>query len=321
MINNYQYFIALADTLNISKAAKRLFVSHQCLSRYIKTLEQTYGTTFFERSPRLSLTPAGQAYLKAVRQIQMIETNLESEISDIRQSKQGVLRFGTTSGRYRILVPDAIAAFKQLYPEVTLDVTYSADSTQLCEHILKNEMDIALLNKNLLQSEQLNLQTVLRERFFLVITDAMLMKYFPDDYPACKKKFEKGVNLKDFEQIPFVVSQRNQHTRIVLEPFLRDHAINLNFVLELPEVDLQIVMTQKNYAASFCWSMFLPTIRKLNEEAGEAHLNYYPVRDWSMINEVVVVTKKDKILPEYGRKLIGIFQMQCLQFANSYEET
>ena len=59
MLNNYNYFITLAEELNISRAAEKLFISHQCLSKYLKNLESEYGIPLFERTPALKLTLAG----------------------------------------------------------------------------------------------------------------------------------------------------------------------------------------------------------------------------------------------------------------------
>ena len=83
MLNNYQYFLVLAEEKSISRAAERLYISHQCLSRYLKNLEQEYGIMFFERSPRLSLTPAGQAYLEMLRQIEFLENNFNNLLYNI----------------------------------------------------------------------------------------------------------------------------------------------------------------------------------------------------------------------------------------------
>ena len=51
MLNNYHYFIVLAEELNISRAASRLYISHQCLSKYLKNLEQEHHVTFLWRKP------------------------------------------------------------------------------------------------------------------------------------------------------------------------------------------------------------------------------------------------------------------------------
>ena len=146
MLNNYNYFITLAEEKNISRAAERLFISHQCLSKYLKNLEQEYRVTFFERSPRLKLTVAGEAVLNMLRQVQFLERNLESQLDDIRQSRRGIIRLGTTEGRYRILFPDLLAQYKKLYPEVRLDVHY-ANSEELATGILRNDFDIVIMNK------------------------------------------------------------------------------------------------------------------------------------------------------------------------------
>lgn len=52
MLNNYKYFLVLAEELNISNAAKRLYISHQSLSKYLKGLEEKHGVAFLRGSPK-----------------------------------------------------------------------------------------------------------------------------------------------------------------------------------------------------------------------------------------------------------------------------
>ena len=65
MFTNYHYFLVLAEEGSISRAAERLFVTHQCLSKYISNLETEYGVTLFERKPVFTLTYAGKLMLEA----------------------------------------------------------------------------------------------------------------------------------------------------------------------------------------------------------------------------------------------------------------
>lgn len=57
---NLKYFSVLAEELNFTRAAKRLYISQQALSSHINKLEQHYQSQLFIRTTPLELTPAGQ---------------------------------------------------------------------------------------------------------------------------------------------------------------------------------------------------------------------------------------------------------------------
>lgn len=316
MLNNYPYFIALAETRNISKAAQKLFISHQCLSRYLKNLEQTYHVTFFERTPKLTLTPAGHAYLDTIRQVQLLEENLDSQLEDIRQAKRGYLRVATTEGRYRILIPDLLARFKRIYPDVVLDVQYGSNSKLLSERVLENELDITLLNKSDISHNQLEMRPILKEQLYLVISDQMLESYFPNRYPKCKQEFSSGVDLAQFQHVPFVMGQRHQNSRETLERYLQERNLHLNCIMELSQLDLHFMITARDVAASFCWSMYIPTIQKMNQEPELSHLNVFPVKGRGLINHLMLITRKGKLFPAYGRDFIQLIREECSRFAD-----
>ncbi len=61
-IRQLRYFIAVADTLNFSRAAESVYLSQSALSRQIMELEQEVGLPLFRRSTRkVELTAAGRA--------------------------------------------------------------------------------------------------------------------------------------------------------------------------------------------------------------------------------------------------------------------
>ena len=128
MLQNYQYFLTLAETLNISQAAKQLFISHQCLSRYLKTLESECGLMLFERKPSLSLTYAGETLLAAFRQIQRIEQDTLSQLEEIQDGTSGEVRIGITEGRLRIFFPRLLESYQPLFPNAA--ARSSADCDQ-----------------------------------------------------------------------------------------------------------------------------------------------------------------------------------------------
>jgi DNA-binding transcriptional LysR family regulator len=69
-LRHLRYFAAVAEELNVRQAGRRLHVSQPPLSRQIRDLEEELGTKLFDRQKkRLTLTPAGECFLKEVRQI------------------------------------------------------------------------------------------------------------------------------------------------------------------------------------------------------------------------------------------------------------
>lgn len=60
-IRKIEYFMKVAETLNYSKAAQQLHISHQALSKQIQQLEQEVGAQLLERTTtKVSLTEVGQ---------------------------------------------------------------------------------------------------------------------------------------------------------------------------------------------------------------------------------------------------------------------
>ena len=69
-IRSLRYFVAAAEELNFTRAAARLFVAQQALSREIKRLETRLGTTLFVRTTRrVTLTPDGERLLVRARDL------------------------------------------------------------------------------------------------------------------------------------------------------------------------------------------------------------------------------------------------------------
>ncbi|MBQ3302799.1 MAG: LysR family transcriptional regulator [Eggerthellaceae bacterium] len=69
-IDYIREFIVLAETLNFTKAASRLYCSQPALSKHIAAIEHELGAELVERGEgRVALTPIGSIYLDEARRI------------------------------------------------------------------------------------------------------------------------------------------------------------------------------------------------------------------------------------------------------------
>lgn len=315
MLNNYNYFLVLSEELNISNAAKRLFISHQCLSKYLKGLEEQYGVTFFERKPKFALTSAGKVMLETLREIEFLEQNLENQLIDIKESKSGAIRFGITEGRYSILIPKLLKEFHNLYPKVEL-IVHSATSPKLQEMVLNNSLDIVLSGVSNLVSHDLKYDIIINEQMYIVISDNLLKQYFKDNYPECKETFAKGADLRLFQHVPFVLNKENFNSRILIDRHLSENGISLNCINEMTQPNIHYLLCAEDYAASFCLTMYLTGIEQLNEfNNSYSHLNVFPIANFSAVNPLALVYHKDKILPSYAKDLKKIIKELCTPYS------
>ena len=101
--SNLQYFVTVADELNVTKAAEKLYISQQSLSNQIIKLENELGVKLFARNPGLKLTYAGDRLYKSARHILDLHNQMLSEIEDIKDNKKGKLRIGISHTNRRQL--------------------------------------------------------------------------------------------------------------------------------------------------------------------------------------------------------------------------
>ena len=119
-------FLAAAEDLNFTQAARRLHLSQPAVSQQIKELEEDLGVILFERRGRgLLLTPAGdrlralaQPVLREVRQVR-------AEMGAFRDQPQGVLRVGASNTPGIYLLPFALGRFSTQWTGVRVSMEVS----------------------------------------------------------------------------------------------------------------------------------------------------------------------------------------------------
>ena len=144
-LRHMRYFLALAQEQSVSRAAERLHMAQPPLSQAILRLEEALGYPVFERTNRkVSLTPAGTAFLATARQVL---ASLEEGVAATRRVAQGIeghLRLSFIHITPYAHVLHALRAFRLASPAVHFTLR-EASTQQQVEWLEKGEVDIALL--------------------------------------------------------------------------------------------------------------------------------------------------------------------------------
>lgn len=95
-----QYVLTVLKEGSFTNAAKKLYVSQPSLSQIIKTAESNLGAPIFDRSTDpITLTPAGQLYVEAARQVTTISTNLRKQVEELSKEEFGTICLGISVQR------------------------------------------------------------------------------------------------------------------------------------------------------------------------------------------------------------------------------
>ncbi|MEG1317127.1 MAG: LysR family transcriptional regulator, partial [Oscillospiraceae bacterium] len=156
MQKNMEYVYAVYQEHSFSKAAEKLFVSQPALSATIKKLEEELRLSLFNRSSTpISLTPAGECYIRAVEKIADAEAALNEQLSQLTNENRGGISIGGAAFFCAHVLPSIIQEFCRLHPGCTVNLVEgnAADLSKCLQSgVLDLIIDVEQLDANVFES-------------------------------------------------------------------------------------------------------------------------------------------------------------------------
>ena len=143
--------LALSESgFNVSRAADRLCLVQSAVSQHLARLEEEIGVELFVRRGKrlVSLTGAGERVLGYARAALAATENITAVGRDHVEDVAGVLRIATTHTQARYVLPPLVAAFRDEYPRVALEI-HQGTPDALVDMASKGQVDFAITTENL----------------------------------------------------------------------------------------------------------------------------------------------------------------------------
>lgn len=138
-------FLKAADLRSLSQAATQQHIALSAASRRIALLEDRFGVTLFRRvRGGVELTPAGAVLIEEVRQILRHVEDLKARASEFDQEGGGEVRVAGNPAVMGAMLPAQLAAFRQRFPKVILQIR-ELSSTEIVKEVRENNVDLGIV--------------------------------------------------------------------------------------------------------------------------------------------------------------------------------
>ena len=304
IFRNYEYFLTIADSGSLTKAAEQLYVSQPSLSQYLKRLESSLGVELFDhKSSPLKLTYIGQRYYNYVKKVKQLDENVQKEFRDIQQQTGGRLRLGVAFWRGACLLPDIFPAFHKAYPGIHLELL-EGRASQLESALMSGKIDIAVLNlPHTLHYDKLTCEILCQERILLAAPTQH--SYTQSLLQDCRVLGGRPVAPLDMlNHMPLILTKPGQNLTHEITYALNRHQLEPDILLETGNLTTAI-----NLAARGMGCAFVPEEgAKVCLHPGE--VTYFTVDSPDLIWELGAVYRKDTYLPKIARLFIASVKQQ-----------
>ncbi|MCI8453987.1 MAG: LysR family transcriptional regulator [Lachnospiraceae bacterium] len=255
-----KYFLALAEELNFSHCAEKLFVSQQALSARIARLEREYTTEFFNRTPTLSLTPAGNCFAQNARLLLQQAAQMECELQDMKNFENSSLTVAILSDRGTAVFPRIFKQFRQEFPGIRLHVV-EINRRQIAEILESGAADLAIGFS--FESDTVQSFPICPESFLLMVPKNLLDAYFTPEQQQGLLEDEK-LPLEYFCHLPFLAYSQSTWLKDIFEACCLELHVQPNIVMETSNFMTRFAMCSAGLGMMFVSHSFISDIPLVN---------------------------------------------------------
>lgn len=232
----YKIFYTVANTGNISQAAKQLYNSQPAISKSISRLEENLNVKLFSRNSRgVSLTAEGRILYEHVKTaFEALETG-EEQIRRMHELDMGNLHIGASNTLCKFVLLPYLKHFIEQYPHIKILIS-CLSSNQTLELLESGKIDVGLIARpNTLRSLDFYPLDTIQDIF--VASPAYLSNLgLSSDEMHCGRML--------FEKATLMLLDKKNMTRQYIDDYLTSNHLQTNHTIETTSMELLIEFTK-----------------------------------------------------------------------------
>ncbi|WP_460124249.1 LysR substrate-binding domain-containing protein [Pseudomonas sp. S2_C03] len=279
--------LAIAQHGSFVQAAQSVHLTQSAVSLHIKSLEETFNTSLFDRSRRLPvLTDAGHVAVERAREIIALYDSIASEIGGDNELR-GRLKLGVIPTTLTSILPQALAALGAEHPHLRITVA-SGMSAELATRLEAGDIDVAITTEPVKPHPYGLVSTTLYEEGFWIIAPSALA----------------GLHARQMlEQQPFIRFDRRAWAGRTIERELRRMRLRVQTTMELDSQEAIIQMVTQGLGVAV-----VPLSSRNLEQLG--HLEIQAFGSPQRTRRVVLLEREDRPRARLAVALAKVIQKQ-----------
>jgi len=220
-LRQLEIFIAVAETQQVTRASKKLLLTQSAVSMALGELENQLGGPLFDRHGRsLLLNDRGRYLLPMAKDITFQIWNVESMLTEKRNSVAGSLEIIASSTIGNYVLPYLIGAFMRLHPEAHINMLVA--NTREAERLVsQGVMDLGFVEGRV-SDNTVRAVPWFEDRLVIIISHSHPL--------ATKKKFQIP---HDLQATSWVMREEGSGTAAIFKDKLGKHVALLKVATQM----------------------------------------------------------------------------------------
>ena len=297
-----KYFLMVAEELNITRAAERLYISQQSLSNHIANMERELNVKLFTRSPKLSLTYAGDQLVQTATQILDLHSQFLTKVGDINRHYLGVLRVGISHTCGLALLPEILPAFREEFPLVEFAL-FEGNSIQLETELSHGRVDLIICFQPIIL-EGVKTVPLTEQQLMMVVPRTLTDQLFGAEAETVRERFSRGADISAFQDQSFILIKKGNRTRNIIDNYFNRYNFRPKLILETENTVTTLAMAKAGIGITICPELFLRAFPAAT--AAKEDVDLFPLTDPSTFSKLVVGYRGDRYLSHFGERFIDM---------------